>query len=319
MSSTQHLIGTDEAGYGPNLGPLVVTATHWDAPDGVGSDQLWELLSDVISSSGPMDGRLHVGDSKQVYQPGKGITQLERSVLAFLGAIGMRPQTISELRGLLTRWRHPAEDEYSAPWYSEVDAPLPLSVPAEDVEAAVQRLTTDMQRAHVRLLAVRSDVVSEPRLNRLTDAAGSKGAVLTDATLALACGLLTVDQSPRSLVLCDKHGGRNRYAGALSEQLQGAMVTVREESRARSIYRVGGREFRFETRAERHLPVALASMVSKYLREASMQAFNTFWQQHCPGLRGTKGYPQDAIRFRREIASAQAALGIHDDCLWRRR
>ena len=30
-----YLIGTDEAGYGPNLGPLVISATVWQVPDGV--------------------------------------------------------------------------------------------------------------------------------------------------------------------------------------------------------------------------------------------------------------------------------------------
>ena len=32
----QYLLGTDEAGYGPNLGPLVVTATVWEVPDASG-------------------------------------------------------------------------------------------------------------------------------------------------------------------------------------------------------------------------------------------------------------------------------------------
>ncbi len=27
------VIGTDEAGYGPNLGPLVISATLWETPD----------------------------------------------------------------------------------------------------------------------------------------------------------------------------------------------------------------------------------------------------------------------------------------------
>ncbi len=29
------LIGTDEAGYGPNYGPLVVSATVWEIDDGL--------------------------------------------------------------------------------------------------------------------------------------------------------------------------------------------------------------------------------------------------------------------------------------------
>ena len=32
-----YLIGTDEAGYGPNLGPLVISASVWHVPDGLPS------------------------------------------------------------------------------------------------------------------------------------------------------------------------------------------------------------------------------------------------------------------------------------------
>jgi len=29
----QHIIATDEAGYGPNLGPLAIGATRWETSD----------------------------------------------------------------------------------------------------------------------------------------------------------------------------------------------------------------------------------------------------------------------------------------------
>ena len=45
-----YLIGTDEAGYGPNLGPLVISATVWEAPDGIGGEELFERLGDSITS-----------------------------------------------------------------------------------------------------------------------------------------------------------------------------------------------------------------------------------------------------------------------------
>ncbi|MCP4172952.1 MAG: radical SAM protein, partial [Fuerstiella sp.] len=43
------VIGTDEAGYGPNLGPLVITATSWTIPDGARPADLWTLLDDVVA------------------------------------------------------------------------------------------------------------------------------------------------------------------------------------------------------------------------------------------------------------------------------
>jgi glycine betaine/choline ABC-type transport system substrate-binding protein len=53
----QYLIGTDEAGYGPNLGPLVISATVWQVPEGTGNEGLSELLTDVIVDT---PGRAHL-------------------------------------------------------------------------------------------------------------------------------------------------------------------------------------------------------------------------------------------------------------------
>ena len=72
-------------------------------------------------------------------------------------------------------------------------------------------------------------------------------------------------------------------------------------------------------KADSHLPAALASMASKYLRELAMRAFNDFWRRSVDGLRPTAGYPQDAKRFKAQIAAVQAELGIDDRLLWRER
>ena len=60
-------------------------------------------------------------------------------------------------------------------------------------------------------------------------------------------------------------------------------------------------------------------MVSKYIRELAMAAFNRFWCTRLEGLKPTAGYPIDAQRFRRDIAELQRNLGIADDVLWRER
>ena len=97
------------------------------------------------------------------------------------------------------------------------------------------------------------------------------------------------------------------------------MVFSVGESRERSVYRVGSTELRFQMKAEANFPVALASLFCKYVRELSMQVFNEFWAEHVPGLKATAGYPVDAVRFKQDIAEAQARLAITDDVLWRER
>ncbi len=106
--------------------------------------------------------------------------------------------------------------------------------------------------------------------------------------------------------------------------LSRGMVLALEEGMLRSSYRVVGlgRDvvLTFQPRAEsEHFTVALASMVSKYLREALMGEFNDFWQAQVPGLRPTAGYPSDAGRFLEDIRPAVTRLGLAESALWRKR
>ena len=96
--SRRLLIGTDEAGYGPNLGPLTVTATAWEIPEGVEPASLWEEFGKVVTNAPTRgDQRLFVADSKQVYSSGDGLEDLEVAVLAFLRTLACPVATIDEL------------------------------------------------------------------------------------------------------------------------------------------------------------------------------------------------------------------------------
>ena len=59
------------------------------------------------------------------------------------------------------------------------------------------------------------------------------------------------------------------------------------------------------------MPVALASMISKYTREALMSRFNTWWQTHLPALAPTAGYYSDGVRF---IEQQQADYPVRRLC-----
>ncbi len=65
------------------------------------------------------------------------------------------------------------------------------------------------------------------------------------------------------------------------------------------------------------LPVAVASMLAKYLREICMEQFNQFWKHQLPELEPTAGYPVDAARFWEEIAAKAEELGIEKRKIWR--
>lgn len=334
------VIGVDEAGYGPNLGPLVISASVWETPGDPGDFDMWRALRPVVSNTPPRaarrssgaatpsngaaaalvkrrNSRLHVADSKQVYSPARGLGPLETSVLSLLGC----QAAFSTLREL---WRHlcgqAPKSSCLEPWFADggIDLPLPLVADGQDIARFADRLQRRFDAAQVRLRCVASDIVLTERFNRLTDRLGSKGATLSRSTLELVRRVWNPDRDGAALIVADKHGGRSRYQGLLAEVFETLPLCVSEGPEC-SRYQLGDSEMCFEARAERHLPVAVASMVSKYVRELSMEAFNRFWRRHLPELTPTKGYPTDARRFRRDIANVQQELEIPDIALWRER
>lgn len=316
-SKTFRWMGTDEAGYGPNLGPLLISVTAWRVPGSAAELDLYEILRDAIDRESSVGGtRLHVADSKQVYTPAKGIGSLETSALALLAQTGPIPRSYSELVLRLTGIDLSRSE--GEPWLRAGDLELPTTAGIADIERLATQLREVCIRTGVVVESLASELMETPRFNRECEAAGSKGVVLTRSTLSLLERHWPAD-GVQTLVICDKHGGRNQYSAALSEAFDEMFIPRLCESAERSAYKIRGGEVRFQVRAEQHLPTAAASILSKYLREVSMEMFNRFWIERVPGLKPTKGYPEDAKRFRESIADQARIIGIKDQVLWRQR
>jgi ribonuclease HIII len=167
-------------------------------------------------------------------------------------------------------------------------------------------------------------IVPAPRFNELIDKWDSKGAVLSVALTQLIQRCLPATDGEPMRFVVDKHGGRNTYSAMLQHAFADGIVWAEEEGMQRSVYRVDGLDhpvkFTFMPKADvEHFTVALASMISKYVRELLMREFNRFWQTHVPGLEPTAGYPQDAVRYIEAIRPAMLKLGIAEHAVWRRR
>ena len=317
------LIGTDEAGYGPNLGPLVVSASVWEFDGPAQDDRLYETLQQAVCNSAAEAhaARVAWADSKLLYTPADGLAVLERGVLAALGLTDHWP---ADWRGL---WQsldpRSAEELDSLAWHIGFNAPLPLAADPDDVRSLIPAVESGLAAAGVRLLAIESRAVFPEQFNGLADHHGNKAELLSRVTLELAAGILDRLGPAPARIVCDKHGGRNRYGRLLQLQFPERLVEIGREDGTESAYAWGGRaervEIRFRMGGESFLPVAVASMASKYLREAAMLAFNRFWCAQVPELRPTAGYPLDARRFKRQIEPLQWSLGMEDRTVWRTR
>jgi len=251
-----------------------------------------------------------------VYSSGGSIEPLEKTVLSVLRLLGHTPTTLPQLGAAVagTSFENATRQEPCLPLEPTT---LPLTTDTSLISRSAKRLKDALQSASAELVTVRTRIIFPGEFNRLVKAAGSKGKVLSAETLKLVADIVRDEQPDSAEVICDKHGGRNRYDELICAAFDDQFVFRLEEGRALSRYRVGHMEFRFQTKAEEHLPVAVASMVSKYVREVAMLEFNTWWQKLIPDLKPTKGYPVDAARFLEDIQDELQQQQISKESIWR--
>jgi ribonuclease HII len=312
------VVGIDEAGYGPNLGPLVQAAVSLRLPDGDKAG--WKTFRKLVRRSHEDDdGRLLIDDSKKVYTS-HGLEALERGARA---ALLLLDPTVGDLirktglDGVL-------EELIAEAWYDPHE-PAPVAAAAEDVLAAFEALSGRLKEG-IGFGSPCANVVPAPRFNQICEESGSKGAVLALGAVRLMPSMVNglPGNNEPVLILCDKHGGRNFYAAMVQAAFPDSWVIVVKESAAESRYSLihDGRAVTvvFRPRADGDsIAVALASMLCKYLREVCMRQFNRFWGKHVPGIEPTAGYPGDSRRFYDQIKPAMTKLGFTEDQVWRKR
>ena len=322
MSKRALLVGIDEAGYGPVLGPLVVSASVFEVGAGSFPLNFWELLKNVpvVRPEHARSGGLVVGDSKQVYgSSNKSLERLEAGVLSFARAAGMQIETTLEdfVSHFGSDGRMPPD---GCEWYDGEDITLPCE--ADEVFFS-DELRSGLEASGIRFHGFLVRPVFGPEFNREVRQLDNKADFLFQISVSLSAEVIkNFGDATDIFFLYDKQGGRKAYGPMLLETFPGCGFLVENESKVSSAYQLlqGGRRFfhRFEMKGDdRHLPIALASMCSKYVRELYLRRFNSYWKSHLPELRPTAGYYVDAQRFLKETEKLRAELAVDDDLLIR--
>ena len=279
------LIGVDEAGYGPNYGPLAIAATAWHiqraggviplSPSTPAPIDLYKLLKkSVVRSPQECPKRIAIADSKQLYKPGLGLRQLERGVLAALMATSpTQSNCVEHVKAFLAATlADPHSRRHELACHAGDALPLPLDALAEEICELAALLRTGCAASGVTLLAVRAKLIYPAEFNELVEHHGTKGAALSHVTLELVREVVdaaapgginpparlhsTIDSTripePRTLnpepyhISLDKHGGRNRYGAILQHHFPDSWIETIDEGRSASRYRWTHRESQVE-------------------------------------------------------------------------
>jgi ribonuclease HII len=309
-------VGIDEAGYGPNLGPLVQAAVAVRVPEGI--DDLWVHGTEQFrKAKGKEDRRLLVDDSKKVNEGVHGLAKLERSVFGFLDC--PVPVSLEDLLLALGDESQLAEGR-EEPWFLggenlPVVQPMNVIATAREVRRSLETVQWAVPRVRMR---------TPKRFNQMLDRYDLKSTVLIQGVIELLRGLIALPGDEPIHIAVDKLGGRNYYAPMLQAAFPESWPRAVCESNLECTYSLPGlpREVQitFQPKADsRFFCVALASLVAKYLREIAMRQFNAFWEKLLPGLQPTAGYPVDALRFMEQIEPLLENQNLTRDAIWRRK
>ncbi|MDX2199923.1 MAG: hypothetical protein SF069_13245 [Phycisphaerae bacterium] len=317
------VVGIDEAGYGPTLGPMVVAASIWGVPPNCATADFWALLSESVVRPG--EGRsslLPVGDSKEVFDRKRGIASLERSVLAFAKLGGTAH---ADIRALIDSLALPQGELRSVlPWYENLTRRLPLDPERSAFVGASERLAATLKSVGLSFVGLRAIVVPEDFFNQRVSVTHNKGAVVVEAVLRHIVAAVEQATQLDAHIYVDRLGGRAEYRRALQSALPDHRIQELLVSEDCSRYRLSGERneltIEFVVDADKHhLCVALASMTAKYVREILMDEFNRYWSSRCASLRPTAGYYVDAQRFLKDIEPVLPTTGLAPQIFTRQR
>ncbi|MDA0803743.1 MAG: hypothetical protein O2819_08350 [Planctomycetota bacterium] len=323
--------GFDEAGYGSLLGPMTVGFSAWIVPDAevaggtegaqgtAAAPNLWRALSGAVCKKpGDRRGRLAIADSKQLKGRGGAdlhdAAMLERGVLAALECSERIDLTGALTDRCVLQALEAGPLPEHAPWTGDaLDAPIGCD--RTDAHLAARSLSKALQAHGGRLVAIGAHAIEVDDLNREFARGVAKPSIPFSVALERARSL-TQDSGERSGWLAfDRQSGRVRYRNDLQHAWPDGRIAILSETERESLYRLvtehGSFAVSFTVGAESaHLPIALASMAAKYLRELRMERFNRFFKRLAPDLAPTAGYVEDGRRFLEQAAPVMAAAGI---------
>ncbi len=325
------IAGIDEAGYGPLLGPLVITGISMKIPDEIEGLSLWELFSNATAkNTKKTDGKFVITDSKKLFRRNgktKCIRELERSALGSAVLLKRKesdsekifPENLNELMNIISL--EPTA-HLDSDWYSHRNLKLPVEVDKQGLMLSAKIFERELNTLSAELTGVYTIPLIEKRYNRFAKTIRNKSQILFSQTARIIARIINKTNEKKIKIFIDKQGARNSYVNNLLKIFENWQLVVIKESDEQSTYRLEQQNKKvkicFTRNGEQYnMLTAWASIVSKYVRELFMIQFNKYWLEIDKTLKPTAGYWKDGQRFVNDIAPLMKKMKISSDELIR--
>lgn len=222
LTNRKFFIGVDEAGYGPNLGPLVIAGSLWSAPTDCTEQLFTQAFQSHFGTTRWSTACQHVplDDSKKLYSSRGGLATLEAGLLAMLHLLppgdtlkpgvaevaktfGASTSTAETLGDFRYRSLGDVVDRLVCPelvaelaelaWYTNYpEQAVPVALDISEAQRLSRIAHASLASHGIELVDMHAAVICEPHFNRVVAQTGSKGELLSRTTLDLVVRLLDI-------------------------------------------------------------------------------------------------------------------------------
>jgi ribonuclease HII len=331
------IIATDEAGYGPKLGPLVIVATAWLVPSKDSLNGVFRNLG--VSWKDERCGAIFIDDSKKVFKRNARYLKGQEPLLDIACRVASRWASLPDPGWSFAKWLKAVapldfKNVASTPWFAEClneTASSPPMRSSGDVRDSLDQAIVDhWSGPGAKLCSIQARMITAAEFNKQVDSGKNKADILTESTCSLVQLLVSIlgETALNVSVFSDRHGGRAYYGAALQHHFADSSMHVVHEDKHVSTYALkdtlncGDVEWSFTVSGDSFAPVAMSSMIAKWLREQAMEQLNEFFQRRLPSgisLSPTAGYPSDADRYLADLQRLGLRRDIDDALLIRKR